>query len=524
MVYFLGGVMRLTDKLVKDILNSQIQYYLKHNHQYADLRALILAMKPAQSIIKRVDAQLQHSAQQDQSEAVDLLTHEVHQLQIDQDNKQYAHDHNQALIYDQESAQLEHTLVSLNRQLSAAQAASGVHKENYQRLNAEYNEANHQHPSERKRYNAKQKEYERFTQLDLEKSRLEPQISKIRADLDVLKNKKELLDINRIARHTRSVVRESYRGTLVREALSAENAKQLDQDIKKNHDDVQKKLNKLIKQAEDRCYSELMQQIECQMAELKLTDSEKNAVLLIIKQIKIHQRDLEIQQAQVDKLKQLENSLRSMQRELTDKQTRMSQNKAKNQRLNRSNKALDTKSSKISKDLQELLKQRSLLAFYSFMSIGVVGAVGLSAFLLVQFGVIAFIPPIAIVIAAVINIGVLALIFRAIIVGIQASSQQSELIKCRQTIDEQQIEIVENEETSCEFVNQDIPTLKRNIENLERQCQEQTKLKQEAEDTARVSFEKACVIQVSQPGNRFFPPAGTTQTEAVHRDGLAYNP
>ena len=236
--------------------------------------------------------------------------------------------------------------------LSAAQAASGVHKENYQRLNAEYNEANHQHPSERKRYNAKQKEYERFTQLDLEKSRLEPQISKIRADLDVLKNN----------------------------------------------------------------------------------------------------------------------------------------------------------------------------AFYSFMSIGVVGAVGLSAFLLVQFGVIAFIPPIAIVIAAVINIGVLALIFRAIIVGIQASSQQSELIKCRQTIDEQQIEIVENEETSCEFVNQDIPTLKRNIENLERQCQEQTKLKQEAEDTARVSFEKACVIQVSQPGNRFFPPAGTTQTEAVHRDGLAYNP
>ena len=35
MFYFLGGVIRLTDELVKDILNSEIQHDLKHNHQYA---------------------------------------------------------------------------------------------------------------------------------------------------------------------------------------------------------------------------------------------------------------------------------------------------------------------------------------------------------------------------------------------------------------------------------------------------------------------------------------------------------
>ena len=536
---------------VDTLLAVAVQTSLRGAVTYGDLRSKSLTIAPIQSIVTDVTNRVDTIAEQDISEATTQLTIRAHSQQIDQDAWQERNDKEKGLAYQREKLALEIKISDLSTELFSVNALYFVHQLTHSGAQGELqraqtkvavlekqissiqsenthhhghghgqvNEHQHQHNQHSSHpklhhleselqiarqqvsrlHDNERREYQVYYQHDRNKNRIESELSISRARISELLSEQRNMDTREVERSRRRSTRESHPDSLIREALSAMNANQLDGDIQRSSSSINNTCRQIKVLANLRCYPVFLNQLSLEVDTLSLPQNERTALKQIIAKMNEHQRDVLCREQSETALFELNAQLQSKRKNHADKQSEVGLLSARNEELKRLNSELNSKLPTLHSSHAYLLEQRNFYTKSSLAAVGITGAGTVTAYFLIQAGIISLVPAANIIIAAVIGTVLMGLIITTCVDAVRTSIKHSEINACSQTIANNTTIISKNIQTMNQSLGADLPVLVSDIKELEQKVGIQTTATEQARQKEQLSLSEAHAIKVPAP-------------------------
>lgn len=524
---------------VETLLNKQIQAYLRERVTYEGLRKKCLTVAPVRPVIDALSALLGGMAVEDIALKTQELTQEAHYRQMISDAAEEESDKATKSKCEGETKELTTKITSLEFQLLAVNAIyliqkvahSGARAEleqarstvrdlenrQYPTQNQKHDRHQHGHPSPQEPHShsrpldtdlhrARQRVYEleakerteyvTYIKHQTDKSTIEREISNCRSDIKVLSRRKDELDRKEVARNRRRLVRASCLNELDSNALSHSNAEQLNKMVKETSASIIETCSQMKRLMKERCYDVFLKQLQSQIDTLELNKNEKIALNEIVMKMQEHQADVCFKQQQEAELADLRSSLQVLEQRLTDKKAQLLDLTQRNKDLVNANELLGGNLLTFKTSHEKLLEQRNRYATFSLAAVGVTAISSITAYFLIQAGVLALVPGVNLILTAVAGVAIAGLGVTCAVAAIGAYCKQSEIDACEQTISNNAGEMERNTLTMNQSQKTDIPGLTEAIENLKRNIAEKVVATEHAGKKAASSIKQAEAIQV----------------------------
>lgn len=527
---------------VETLLNQQIETYLREKVTYEGLRSKCLACAPILPVIYALSTMLGRMAGDDIALKTQELTQEAHDRQMISDAAEEVSDKATKSKCEGETKELTTKITSLEYQLLAVNAIyliqqiaySGARAEleqarctvrdlenrQYPTQNQKHDRHQHGHPSPQEPHShsrpldtdlhrARQRVYEleakerteyvTYIKHQDDKSTIEREISNCKLDIKVLSRRKDELDRKAVARNRRRLVRASCLNELDSNALSHSNAEQLNKMVKETSASINETCSQMKRLMKERCYDVFLKQLQSQIDTLELNKNEKIALNEIVTKMQEHQADVGFKQQQEAELARLRSSLQAEEERLTHKKAQLLNLTQRNNELENANDTLGANVLTFKTSHEKLLEQRNRYAIFSLAALGVTAISSITAYFLIQAGVLALVPGVNLILTAVAGVVTVGLAVTCAVAAIGAYCKQSEIDACEQTISSNAGEMERNTLTMNQSKKTDIPGLTLAIEDLKRDIAEQVVATENAGRKAASSIQQAEAIQVGGP-------------------------
>ncbi len=528
---------------INALLEQEITTYLKQSRTYVELRSNCLAVAPVKPVVDKLSSLLDEMAAGEKAEKTHTLTHEAHRDQIIEDRVNTDLDSDRAARLAVEKQTLQSTILDHNSALVITETLyifhQLIHSGAHEKLNrAEERVRNMEHqirqlqlrqfdntPSvhhelmvllrqlqiERENvsllHTDERREHAIYYEHTNRKSSIANEISSCQSRIQTLSTEESRIQARKTERRIRDAARSSNPDGSPRLALSDSNAHQMDNRIQAAHRKIDTDCGQMKSTGNTRCYSDFLNQLQPQIEELQLGSNEKSALITIVEKMKTHVNDLGDKQEQESALNRLQGLLEANRKQQLVANARFAA-------LHASNKILSSRNDGLNLDLLSLRpiheKQLDQRNFYAKCLLGVtfvIGAGALTGWFLLQAGVIALIPVLNIIAAAVI-LGVLAgFIIAVSIAAVRAWLTQAKISKCEQNLSDNACQIDSNMDSMQNTQGNELPRLRTELAALEQQHTAQSRVTKAAQDKAQTSYQEAAQITVNYLGqNSFFGP------------------
>jgi len=552
--------MRLDTQNVEAMLNEQVLVYLRHTLTYEILRSNCLTTTPIQFIVNSSSTILDNLAAADKTQTTTQLTQQAHSHQVNQDVSQEIEDTLNASTYKSEKQERETRVSSLNTELFAINTVYLVHqllhsgadrelqraRSNIQNLEnrirdmqSSHEQHRHGHGHEHKHqhnhsahpglqsleqelgrerqhvsrlHTDERREFTIFFQHQTNKHKIENEISNSQSHIKALSKQQDSITAREAERNLRRSALRNHPNESPRQALSMAHANQLDMDIQAAHRSINTICSQMKNTVRDTCYQVFLNQLDRQIESLGLAQNEKTALRQILAKMNEYQRDAHFKQQQESELSRLNTALQVNMQNHAHKQSEYGRLNVRNALLINANELLNSQLLSLHSSHEALIEMRNFYTIVSLAATGTAGVGSLTAYFLIQAGIIAFVPIINIVLAAIVGVVLMGLIITASVAAIQASFKQSEIDTCEQTFINNENEKSRNIQTMSQSQFTDLPNLVSNMILLEQQITAQTIITENARHKANSSRTEANEIRINTAdfGNNnstFFTPS-----------------
>ena len=516
--------MKLAEQNITTMLQGVTTTYV-HTVDYNKLRSDCLSVKHIDAVAGAVTSRLEEIAANEIKDNINELTHSAHQLQKAQDASEENNDCGLKLEYKNKKKEHETAISGLGLTLLGVESLYLLHQLAHSGADRELKKAEsrvralqHEINTESQR-NTPEASHAKLAGLRHQLATENALVSRLHANerhewAVFYQHQSDRDEINTKIRNHESAIRtlsqqeielakrENMRNQrhiaepLSRQALSMTNADLLDRNIARTRNGTNATCRGMQKTARNNCHETFLNQLHLELNTLpELTSNQKGALIRIIEKMQEHLRDLRLKQQQEDKLSQLESDLLLNRTDLANKLQGSAQLETRNMELVNENERLGATLGTLQSELKSLQEQRNFYAKASLGTAVTAGVGSVSAYFLIQAGIIALVPAVNIVVAVVVGVALLALMTTAIVAAVRTSYKQSEVAGCQQEIANNTAALDQNRQQLNKNQNTEIPQLRANITRIEHDISIQTPLTNAARSKAASSLEEAQKIQ-----------------------------
>jgi hypothetical protein len=454
---------------VNDIINQEIQAYLNQQPNYHQLRTQCVTVAPVDPIITAVKARLDQETARQVETITTQLTHDMHERQINQDTVEQRMDLANADIYRREKRELENWIYELGIQRASLAMIPVAFRRDRVRDRG-FIDSRNKH----------------------EIIRINDRILGAESRIRILSDQ-----LGAIEQRTRERDRRSDAPRLSNRALSQENQRQLNQDIRIACDKINDDNHQMKTDATCLCHQLFLQQLDQWLQNraesARLSPSEKTALALIIQKMHIHLHDLTNQHQAEQALAQAQASLRTYE---TERRTQINRGGS----LQITNSTLADDNVRLNANLVTLQSRYAEL-FTQWKRVGLAALVIAPSVTALIVTLNILLPSLAIlVVGSIIGAAVLGLVIAAIVIAIQTALKHSEVNVCEETILSNTRQIADNRVAIEQLQQTNVPNLESNIQQIQtivipHKMQET----EQATQIARASLQDALDITPHEP-------------------------